>query len=260
MVCPECGAALKQPPGPIPVARDDEPRPSMPWYIILGLFLLIAIAVGYIYSQSNGYLSAKARRLIAKGDYSGGVEILYDIMKRTGPNSELINLASDGLRMQGAERMDKGNFDTALPLFDEIIRINESAEAVGGSKLNILQALVYKATCHLKFAQDEGKYVNPFGKEIMEAEDSIENGLDIAEELDASETQEYFADLYFLSANIDGERAAAFLDLKNIPQARAYLIQAKAALDKAYEYGHFKEEYASLRTQLNSLQNHLTGN
>jgi tetratricopeptide (TPR) repeat protein len=257
MVCPECGAALKQPPGPISVPQDDEPRPSMPWYIIIGLFLLIAIAVGYVYSNSDACLSAKARRLIAKGEYAGGVEILYDIMKRTGPNSELINLASDGLRLQGAERIDKGNFDTALPLFDEIIRINESAEAVGGSKLNILQALVYKATCHLKFAQDEGKYVNPFGNEIMKAEDAVKTALDIAKGLDPSETQEYFADLYFLSANIDGERAAAFWELKNFPQARAYVIQANAALDKAYEYGHFKEEYAALRNQLGLLSNRI---
>jgi hypothetical protein len=253
MVCPHCGAEVKQ--EPFSVRRPDEQsRPALPRSVMLLMFIIIMATGIFFFFNSDTYRTMKARKNIENGDYVAAVEILYDIMKRTGPSDELLWLASDALRRQGEERMEKEQYIEALPLFDEIVKNNKASEGTGGSKLSILLASFNKAICHLKIAQDRGRFVEPYGEDINAAEDMVKEGMSLIDEIDEDRLPGIRADLHLLAANIAAERAAAFWHEMNLPQAKAYFIEAEKEYKAAIRAGGDSTELLSFREELNKLR------
>jgi len=254
--CPHCGAKIAAHPARPPYIKR-EPRYGLS--LIVSLFALVALfaAVGLVFIKSDTYLTMKAQRYYEDKKYPEALEIIYDIMKRSGPNNERLQLASDALRAQGEERVDQEKYLLALPLFDEIIKINEEAMGAGGSDMSIILAEYDRAICYVKLAQSSGEFVEPYGKYILDAEKSIERAMELAGDLPEAETQGVTADFTILAAIVAAERSSAFWHEKNIPQAKIYFNIAEERFKDASNSGIPQGELDFLRHELDKLRKRL---
>jgi len=254
--CPHCGAKVAA----YPARRQYIKREPRYGFSLVVILLVLAALFGggaLVFFKSDTYLTKKAQRHYENREYPEALEILYDIMKRSGPDSERLQLASDALRAQGEERIDQEKYLLALPLFEEIIKINEGAMGAGGSDSSILDAEYDKAICYIKLAQSSGEFVKPYGEYILNAEKSIDRATELASKLPDDETLRIKPDLTLLAAVVAAERASAFWHENNTPQAKIYFNKAEAKFNEAVSSGLPEEELNFLRKEMDKLRKRL---
>ncbi len=254
--CPQCGARVVSHPAHKryvqPGQRSGLPTAVM---VIIGVGLVGFIAV--LFFSSDLYKTIRAKRLFENGRYAASVDILFDLMDKSGPDEYTVGLVSDALRAEGEERMDADEYAYAIPLFDKVIDINNESLGAGGDLLTVVRAMHDKAVCYLKLAQEEGKWVEPYGMKIMLAEDTLDEAFEKADELETDQRNEILPDMYFLGAIISTERAVSMLHDGNKSQARVFVKQAEGRLDKAIEMGIDEGEYSLVQNELDELARNL---
>lgn len=257
LVCPNCGEELKQQ-GP-PPRLPDEPSVGIPRGVILLIIIIIVLIGGYFFMQSSVYLKVKAKGLIEKGEYATAIDILDDIIDKAGFEPDLIALISEAMLSQAEERMDNGDYREAIPVLNNVIEKNENAQGVDRSKENILKATYDKAISCLGLAQEEGKYVAPFSKELTDAVKAVESAMEIIEDVEVEWASEMKADLHMLSATIATERASYFHHMNDKPQAKVYLNEAEEELESAMSETDDRQKYSKLSIEIYKLRASIYG-
>lgn len=219
--------------------------------IIIIVFILLG---GYFFIQSDTYLTMKAKRLTQQGEYALAIDILDEMIDRSGVDVERISLMSEALLAQGQARMDSGDYLEAVPSFSKVIEKNIEFKGTGGNREFIVKALYDTAICFLMLAQDKGEYIEPFCDELMSADEAIDEVLVVLEEIEADWRSEMAADAHILAANIAAERASFFLYIKDYSQARAYLLEAEEQFGIGMSEVNEKSDYTTLGVELSKLR------
>ncbi len=219
--------------------------------IIIIVFILLG---GYFFIQSDTYLKMKAKRFTQQGEYALAIDILDEMIDRSGVDMDRIKLMSEALLAQGQTRMDSGNYREAVPLFSKVIEKNLEFEGSGGNREFIVKALYDTSICFLMLAQNKGEYIEPFCNELTSADDAVDELLVVLEEIETDWKSQMAADAHILASNIAAERASFFWHIKDKSQARTYLLEAEKEFGIGMSEVNEKSEYTKLGMELSKLR------
>jgi tetratricopeptide (TPR) repeat protein len=250
--CPRCGATVVQHPLQKQYVKPESKRGlSLPVIVILVLCLIGFL--GLLFIKSDAYKSIRAKRYFEDGQYAAAFDVLSGMIEKSGPNEYTVAFACDALRAEAEERMDAGKYAYAIPLFEKIIDLNRKAVGAGGDRLIIVRAMHDKAVCSLKLAQEGKKFVEPYGEQILAAEETLNEALELADTLGAEDKAEMLPEIHILSAIVNTERAVSLVRQKSPSHARLFLDKAEEQYEKAIELGINPLEYILIRDELDEL-------